>query len=146
MKNWLRRLIRSAVLTYYYTLRSLTYSILALFKVDLRLHTVNNIKKKYLGIIAEYICIVIYKIKFYQILHHRKRYYVGEIDIIALRNKEIVFIEVKARSSNIDDRFVSFNQQKRIKRAAEMFLSSSSKYNNYNIRFDLVIVSPYKFL
>ncbi len=25
-----------------------------------------------------------------------------------------------------------------------MFLSSNSKYNNYNVRFDLVIVSPYK--
>lgn len=58
--------------------------------------------------------------------------------------KEIVFIEVKARSSDINDRFVSFNQQKRIKRAAEMFLSSNTKYNHYNIRFDLVIVSPYK--
>ena len=79
----------------------------------------------------------IYKLKFYQILHHRKRYYVGEIDIIALRNKEIVFIEVKARSSKIDDRFVSFNQQRRITRAAEMFLRSNSKYRNYNIRFDL---------
>jgi len=101
-------------------------------------------KKEYFGILAEYICMIIYKLKFYQILHHRKRYYVGEIDIIALRNKEIVFIEVKARSSNIDDRFVSFNQQKRIKQAAQMFLSHNTKYNNYNIRFDLVIVSPYK--
>ncbi len=101
-------------------------------------------KKDYFGIIAAYICIIIYKLKFYQILHHRKRYYVGEIDIIALRNKEIVFIEVKARSSKIDDRFVSFNQQRRITRAAEMFLSSNSKYRNYNIRFDLVIIRSYK--
>ncbi|MGX6960834.1 MAG: YraN family protein [Rickettsia endosymbiont of Pentastiridius leporinus] len=100
--------------------------------------------KKYFGIIAEYICMIIYKLKFYQILHHRKRYYVGEIDIIALRNKEIVFIEVKARSSKIDDRFLSLNKQKRIKQAALMFLSSNPKYKNYNIRFDLVIVSTNK--
>ncbi|WP_218460928.1 YraN family protein [Rickettsia sp. TH2014] len=101
-------------------------------------------KKGYFGIIAEYICIIIYKLKFYQILHHIKRYYAGEIDIIALRNKEIVFIEVKARNSKIDDRFVSFNQQRRITRAAEMFLSSNSKYRNYNIWFDLVIIRSYK--
>ncbi|MCZ6901788.1 MAG: hypothetical protein O7C59_03430 [Rickettsia endosymbiont of Ixodes persulcatus] len=44
----------------------------------------------------------------------------------------------------MDDRFVSFNQQKRITRATEMFLSSNSKYRNYNIRFDLVIISTYK--
>jgi putative endonuclease len=100
--------------------------------------------KNYFGLIAEYICIIIYKLKFYQILHHRKRYYVGEIDIIALRNKEIVFIEVKARSSKIDDRFLSFVQQKRIKNAAKIFLSSNSKYSGYNIRFDLVIVRPYR--
>ncbi|WP_253308314.1 MULTISPECIES: YraN family protein [unclassified Rickettsia] len=100
--------------------------------------------KNYFGLIAEYICIIIYKLKFYQILHHRKRYYVGEIDIIALRNKEIVFIEVKARSSKIDDRFLSLMQQKRIKRAAELFLSNNSKYSSYNVRFDLIIVRPYK--
>lgn len=83
-------------------------------------------KKNYFGIIVEYICIMVYKLKFYQILHHRKRYYVGEIDIIALRSREIVFIEVKARSSNIDDKFLSFNQQKRIKQASKMFLSNNS--------------------
>lgn len=101
--------------------------------------------KNLFGLIAEYICILIYKLKFYQILHHRKRFYVGEIDIIALRNKEIVFIEVKARSSKFDNRLLSSHQQQRIKRAAEVFLSSNTLYSGYNIRFDLVIVNPYKF-
>ncbi len=73
------------------------------------------------GLIAEYVAIVIYKIKFYQILHHRKRYYVGEIDIIALRGKQLVFIEVKARRSDVDDRILSTHQQARIKRSASIF-------------------------
>ncbi|XVN43343.1 MAG: YraN family protein [Candidatus Rickettsia vulgarisii] len=56
-------------------------------------------RKSTFGLLAEYITIIIYKIKFYQILHHRKRYHTGEINIIALRSKQLVFIEVKARRS-----------------------------------------------
>jgi len=95
------------------------------------------------GLIAEYIAIIIYRLKFYQILHHRKRYYVGEVDIIALRGRQLVFIEVKARRSNIDEKILSTHQQNRIKRSAELFLGIHSKYQNYNIRFDLIIIRPY---
>lgn len=101
-------------------------------------------KKFNFGLLAEYIVIFIYKIKFYQILAHRLRGYTGEIDIIALRGRTLVFIEVKARSSDIDDRLVSINQQARIRRAAEVFLSRNLKYQNYLVRFDLVIIKPYK--
>ena len=93
----------------------------------------------YFAIIAGYICVIIYKLKFYKILHHRKYYYVGEVDIIASRNREMVFVEVKVRNSKIDDGFVFFNHQGRTTMASEMFLSIDSKYRNYSIRFDLVI-------
>lgn len=96
------------------------------------------------GLVAEYLVLILYKLKFYRIVNHRMRNYAGEIDLIAIRGKNIVFIEVKARTSNLDDRFVSLKQQNRIKRAAELFLAINSKYNGYNIRFDLVIVRPYK--
>ncbi len=100
-------------------------------------------KKITLGLIAEYVAIIIYKIKLYQILYHRKRYYVGEIDIIALRGKQLVFIEVKARRSDVDDRILSTHQQMRIKRSASIFLSTNPKYQNYHVRFDLIIIKPY---
>ncbi len=96
------------------------------------------------GLLAEYVAIVIYKLKFYQILHHRMRNYAGEIDVIALRGRNLAFIEVKARSSYLDDILVSRHQQLRIQRAAELFLSRNPKYQNYQIRFDLVVVRPYK--
>jgi len=102
------------------------------------------VKKFNFGLFAEYLTIILYKITFHQILYHRKRYYIGEIDIIALRGQQIVFIEVKARNSNLDDRILSKKQQDRIKRAAELFLSNNLKYQNYQIRFDLVIIRPYK--
>ena len=96
------------------------------------------------GLLAEYAAILAYSAKFYCILHHRIRNFGGEIDLIASRRKNIVFIEVKARSSNIDDRFVSINQQKRIKAAAEIFLKTNPKYRGFNVRFDLVVIRPFK--
>jgi putative endonuclease len=101
------------------------------------------VKKVIFGLVAEYLAIIIYSSKFYKILHHRKRYYVGEVDIIAARGQQFVFIEVKARCSDIDDKILSTTQQRRIKRAASIFLSNNPKYQNYLIRFDLVIIKPY---
>lgn len=45
-----------------------------------------------LGIIAEYIVLLLYKVRFYSILQHRMKTYVGEIDLIVVRNKQLVFI------------------------------------------------------
>jgi len=100
-------------------------------------------KKYRLGILAEYIILMLYKIRFYSILHRRMKTYVGEIDLIALRGKQLVFIEVKARKNGLHEGIISENQQMRIKRAAELFLSQNLQYTNYNIRFDLAVVRPY---
>ena len=101
-------------------------------------------KKSNFGLLAEYITLVVYAIKFYRILHHRMRNYAGEIDLIVKRSNSIVFIEVKARSSNIDNQFLSNKQSIRIKKAAEVFINFNPKYQNFNIRFDLIIIRPYK--
>ena len=68
----------------------------------------------------------------------------GEIDLICIRGKTLVFVEVKARSSNIDDILCTPNQQKRIRNAAVIFLQKNSVYQNYDIRFDLVLIRPYR--
>ena len=101
--------------------------------------------KPYLfGLFAEYLTLLIYKIKFYQIIHHRKKNFVGEIDIIARKKSRLVFIEVKARKNSITENIVSQSQQNRIRRSAELFLSNNNKYAGYDIRFDLVFVQPFK--
>lgn len=101
----------------------------------------NSFKK---GLLSEYIAMLLYKFKFYKIIHHRLRNFVGEIDLIAIRGKQIVFIEVKSRNSDITERTISKRQQTRITRSAEYFLSRNEKYINYDIRFDLVFCQPYK--
>ncbi|RYE06183.1 MAG: YraN family protein [Rickettsiaceae bacterium] len=97
-----------------------------------------------LGLIAEYIVLILYKLKLYKIINHRMRNWAGEIDLITQRGKQLVFVEVKARTSNFDTKFISHQQQRRIKNAAQVFLLSNVKYNNFDVRFDLVIVRPFQ--
>ncbi|WPY00869.1 YraN family endonuclease [Candidatus Trichorickettsia mobilis] len=102
-------------------------------------------KHYYFGLAAEYLTVFLYKLRFYQILQHRMRNCAGEIDLIALRGKNIVFIEVKARSTDGDyGEVLRHQQRKRITRAADAFLSRHPKYQHYQVRFDLAIVRPYK--
>lgn len=96
------------------------------------------------GILAEYIVAIFYFLKFYKILGHRVKTYLGEIDLIAVRRKTIVFIEVKARMNKMDEILCKNKQQQRVRNAAEIFLQRYSKYQGYDVRFDLCIVRPYK--
>ena len=97
-----------------------------------------------LGILAEYCVLIYYLIRLYQPLHHRYKSYVGEIDLIMKRGNQLVFIEVKARKHGLHDDIVSDNQQQRITRTAELFITKHQQYNRYNMRFDLVVVKPYR--
>jgi putative endonuclease len=98
------------------------------------------------GHIGEYFAIIIYKLMFYKIIAWRMRNYCGEIDIICKRFNQLVFVEVKSRSGNFEvDNPCSPYQVKRIKKAAELFLSQNSKFFGCNIRFDLVIIRANRF-
>ena len=96
------------------------------------------------GILAEYIIAFLYLIRFHKILGHRVKTRVGEIDLIVLRGRTIVFIEVKARMKEIDEILCAPYQQQRIRNAAMLFMQKHSKYNGYDIRFDLCVVRPYR--
>ncbi len=111
----------------------------------------NKIKSYQFGIIAELIAIIFLKLKGYKILARRYKTFVGEIDIVACKGKSLIAVEVKARKNItiqngfLVDEVVSKNQRERIKRAIIFFVKSNyKKYFNHNIRFDLVVVSPYK--
>lgn len=102
-------------------------------------------KKKHLGIIAEILVAVIYFLKFYRILAWRYKIKSGEIDLICKKGKRLVFVEVKARSSDIDDNFFGPNQKRRIQNTAIIFMQRYPKYQSYDYRFDLVVVRPWAF-
>ncbi len=98
----------------------------------------------YFGIIAEFIVSFFYILKFYSVLERRYKNHLGEIDLICTRGETLVFIEVKARSNNIDDILCNPYQQQRIKNAALIFLQKNPIYQAYDLRFDLVVIRPYK--
>ncbi len=100
-------------------------------------------KNYYFGIFAEYIVAIFYIFKFYTILHRRYRNYAGEIDLICCRGRTLVFVEVKARSSNIDDILCTPHQQERIRRAATLFVQKNPIYADWDMRFDLAVIRPY---
>ena len=102
-----------------------------------------NIKQKryYFGLFAEKIACFYLNVKFYQILARRYKTPFGEIDIIAKKGNEIIFIEVKARKETDLMDFISKHQQQRINKAAQYFLLNFSKYQTYNLRFDAIIMN-----
>lgn len=82
------------------------------------------------------------KKKRYKILEKNYRGRLGEIDIIAEKKKEIIFVEVKTRKS---DKFgkpyeaVDFRKQRKIIICAKEYLAKNALYER-NIRFDVIEV------
>jgi putative endonuclease len=95
------------------------------------------------GHAAEYWAAFYLMFKGYRILALRYRTRLGEIDIIARKKDVIAFIEVKARASDmgaIDA--VSYASQKRIRAAADIWLSRRTDAALLSLRFDIVAVLP----
>jgi putative endonuclease len=99
------------------------------------------------GIQAEKLAQDYIKSSSYKILATRYKTKYGEIDIIAedIRNKYIVFFEIKARrNADLNILYSSIITPKQITRyynTARVFLSDyENEYSSYFTRFDLIIV------
>lgn len=67
---------------------------------------------------------------------------IGEIDIIAIDKKEVVFIEVKTRVNNkygYPIEAVDYKKQQKIKNVCKCFINQY-KIKNFRIRFDVIEV------
>jgi putative endonuclease len=78
----------------------------------------------------------------YAIAARRFKSQVGEVDIVARRGGELLFVEVKARR-RLDDAALSVTprQQKRIVAAAEAWLADHPDDGSCDIRFDVILVA-----
>ena len=83
--------------------------------------------------------------KAYRIVARRWRTPFGEIDIVARRRRDLVFVEVKARE-RLDDAAESVTERtrQRIVAAAEMWLAHRPQDAQCAIRFDVILVAPGK--
>ena len=83
--------------------------------------------------------------KGYRIVARRWRSSVGEIDIVARRRRTLVFVEVKARESFDDAAYsVTERQRRRIVAAAEAWLATHPDDAAAEIRFDAMLVVPWR--
>src|SRR5262249_48675895 len=79
----------------------------------------------------------------YAIAARRFKSPVGEVDIVARRGAELLFVEVKARS-RLDDAALSVTprQRRRVVAAAEAWLAQHPGDRPCEIRFDVIPVPP----
>jgi len=74
-------------------------------------------------------------------LHASKQ--IGELDVIAVRNREIVFIEVKTRQTESFGHpadAVGYLKRRRLINAAQVYLLRNSRYQDWHWRIDVVEV------
>lgn len=80
----------------------------------------------------------------WRILKRRYKTKAGEIDLIAKKRKTVAFIEVKARRTREEAlSAVTPTSQKRIVRAARIFVAEHPKAGFFTLRFDIMIVRPW---
>lgn len=81
--------------------------------------------------------------KGYEILQRNYRAKTGEIDIIAQKDDQLVFIEVKTRSKHSIKQAmmnVGYTKQKRISHTAQTYILQNPDCVKSRIRFDLIIL------
>jgi putative endonuclease len=102
-------------------------------------------KSEFNGRLAEIAAILLLTFKLYVVLKTRYRNNYGEIDLIAMRGKQLVFVEVKLRKATESAQFaVTHKQMARIKNAAIGFCKSRKWASNKEWRYDVIACSPWK--
>lgn len=93
------------------------------------------------GIMAEGAAELFLRAKGFQILQRRYKTPVGEIDLIAIDDQYLVFVEVKARQS-VDEAMHSITpkMRERINAAAGHFMAVNPTYAQYPCRVDVMAV------
>lgn len=97
-----------------------------------------------LGIMSEYLALLWLCVKGYWPIATRYKTPVGEIDLVVRRGRTLAFIEVKARANREAAALaIHHKNQSRVVRASHYFLASHPEYQNYQVRFDAVLIAWY---
>lgn len=81
----------------------------------------------------------------YRIAARRYQSAHGEIDLIAYRGRQLLFVEVKQRTTLEACRIaITGTQRQRIRRAADAWLRHNPRYRGHQMHFDAVFVRPWR--
>ncbi|MDI6604699.1 MAG: YraN family protein [Thermoanaerobacteraceae bacterium] len=95
---------------------------------------------KIVGNLGEKIAEKILKNSGYKIIDKNFKCSIGEIDIITEKDNNLIFIEVKTRTSikyGCPSDAVNFYKRNKIIKVAQTFIMLNKKYINFSIRFDV---------
>lgn len=94
---------------------------------------------------AESLCRLALRLRGYRVVAVRARTPAGEIDIVARRGLVLAIVEVKARAdADAAAGALSRRQRDRLTRAAAAFLGRRPELSGLAVRFDLMLVSPWR--
>ncbi len=94
---------------------------------------------------AEWLASLYLQLKGYRILARRFKTPVGEIDLIAKRGRTIAFVEVKGRRTrDTAAESIHAQNQARVVRAAQWWLSKHGQYIEHEVRFDVCLIAWYR--
>ena len=103
--------------------------------------------KQELGAKGEKVALDMYKIKGYRVVQRNFKCRIGEIDLICVKDKTLVFCEVKTRTRlvfGLPAEAVDEKKKQHIRRCAASYLSQGMRLNrlfkDYDMRFDVVEV------
>lgn len=97
----------------------------------------------YKGLLAEYWCIVYLFLRGHKIIGRRIKTPLGEIDILTVRRNTCYAVEVKYRSSGIDDaKFALLKSRKRVRMAYKYW--SSGRKSKF-VEFKYFVCSGFRF-
>lgn len=92
------------------------------------------------GYIGEMVVLLFLRLKLYNIIKHRYKCYLGEIDIIACKKNRLLFVEVK--TSLLCSKIPVFNfQRSAIINSAKYFLSLNPQFQKFILSFDFCFLS-----
>ena len=94
---------------------------------------------------AERLAAGLLRVKGYRVLARRFRAPGGEVDLVVRRGGLVVFVEVKARRDPAQAaEAIGERQRRRVARAAEAFVARHPELAGCAMRFDAVLISPWR--
>ncbi len=94
---------------------------------------------------AEYVAAALLLMRGHRIIARRCRTPFGEIDLIALRGRRIVFVEVKHRQTReAAEAALTDRQAERVAEAAEYWIGRRAAFAEYERGYDAVLVLPWR--
>lgn len=94
------------------------------------------------GRLAEIVAAVMLLLRGYRLIGWRFKTRQGEIDLIGVRGRRLVFVEVKARATaEAADVALASRQANRVADAAEAFLARQPRLMHHDISLDAILIS-----